>query len=127
MDRLNHLVFVQYNSKLRNKKERIKEKKNIDPLLASEANDAQGWLIDGGDDEQDVEPNTGLTWKVIEEACGANEVMQLRRSSRVRQLHEDDFKSDTEEEEVGVNEEDIEFESDHEEVVSTKNYEEEDD
>ena len=105
---------------------RIKEKKNIDPLLAPEANEAQGWLIDGGDDEQDVEPNTGLTWKVIEEACGANEVMQLRRSSRVRQLHEDDLKSDTEEE-VGVNEEDIEFESDHEEVVSTKNYEEDDD
>ena len=78
MDRLNHLVFVQYNSKLRNKKEKIKEKKNIDLLIASDANAVQGWLIDGGDDEQ------------VDE----QEASQLHRSPRVRAL-DDDFKSDT--------------------------------
>ena len=110
---------------MRNKKEK-REKKNIDPIIGSEANEAQGWLIEGGDDDQDVEPATGLTWKVIEEACGANEVLELRKSARVRQLHEEDFKSDTEEEEVNE-EEEIEYESDQEEVLPTKNYEEEDD
>ena len=45
----------------------------------------------------------------------------------MRQLHEEDFKSDTEEEEEVNEEEEIEYESDQEEVLPTKNYEEEDD
>lgn len=43
----------------------------------------------------------------------------------MRDLYEDDFSSDSEED-VNEGEDDIEFESDQEEVVVTRNYEEED-
>lgn len=58
-------------------------------LLASEATMAQGWIVDGGD--EDVETN-------IED---------------VRELHEEEFVSDEEEEDAM----DFEFESDTEEVL----------
>lgn len=126
MGRLNNLVFVQYNAKLKNKKARINLKKNIDPLLAADANQAQGWLIEGGDVDLDNEPATGLTWKEIEDMCEPSEVMLLRRSARLRdrELHEDNFQSESEEEEAN-DDEDIVFESDHEEVLPANNYEEE--
>lgn len=107
-----------------NKKEKSKSK-NVDVLLASHATFAQGWVIEGGDEE--VDPETGLSWKLIEEASGANEATQPRRSARVRELHDDDFESESEEEEE-VNEEleDIEFESEQDEVLPTKDYGQED-
>ncbi|KAG5565101.1 hypothetical protein RHGRI_001107 [Rhododendron griersonianum] len=70
----------------------------------------------GGDEE--VDPVSGLTWEVIGEATGADEVLQPRRTTRnigVRELHEEDFVSeDDTEEEV---DEDFECESDGDEVM----------
>ncbi|KAL5834474.1 hypothetical protein ACOSQ4_013971 [Xanthoceras sorbifolium] len=99
-------------SRLRNKKRRAKEN-DVDVLLAmdAEATNAQEWIVEGcGNDE--VEPGTGLTWQLVDEAIGANVILQPRRSSRVtqeRELHEDDFISEDEEEVENV---DVEFESD---------------
>ncbi|KAF8726985.1 hypothetical protein HU200_019474 [Digitaria exilis] len=83
---------------------KIKAKKNqkMDPLLFTEATHAQGWLVEGGD-EEDAEPVCGLTWKLIEEACGVEEYGNLRRSARP--------------EEEPSNEDEIDFESDQEDVV----------
>ena len=50
MNRLNNLVYVQFNVKLMNKQKREK-KRNIDVLLASDDTNAQGQIVDGGDDE----------------------------------------------------------------------------
>lgn len=108
---------------MHSKKEKAKKNKNMDPLLQTEASKAQGWLIEGGD-EEDIEPVTGLTWKLIEEACGADEVTKLRRSARLsqeRDIDEEVFESDAVEE--PINEEEIEFESDQEEVVPIMEYE----
>lgn len=80
-------------------------------LLASDASKAQGWIVEGGDDE--VEGCTGLTWETIGEASGADSVLEPRRSSRnvgVRELHEEDFLSDDDTEEEG--DEEYECESD---------------
>ncbi|XP_052188242.1 uncharacterized protein LOC127798722 [Diospyros lotus] len=112
VNRLNNLVYVQFNAKLMNKHKREKER-NVDVLLASDASNAQGWIVDGEDDEE-VEPGTGLTWEVVGEASGANEMLQARRSSRMRELHEDDFQSE-EEEEQEINE--FDFESDEDRVL----------
>jgi hypothetical protein len=49
--------------------------------------------------------------------------MQLCGSSRVRELHEDDFESDSECEDIKIQDEDVEFESDHDEVLPTDDYE----
>jgi hypothetical protein len=89
----------------------------MDPLLFTEATHSQGWLVEGGD-EEDAEPVCGLTWKLIEEACGVEECGNLRRSARLAQMREvndDDFHSETEEE--PINEDEIDFESDQEDVV----------
>ena len=99
----------------------------MDPLLASEATCAQGWFVECEDDEgSDVEPATGLTWKVIVETCAPEEVTQLRRSARLNQTRdiEDDVHDEPEEEEQ-MDEEEIEFESDQENVVTTGYGEEE--
>ncbi|KAF0898554.1 hypothetical protein E2562_008141 [Oryza meyeriana var. granulata] len=58
-----------------------------------------------------------LTWKLIEEACGVEECGKLRRSARLaqmREVNEDEIESEVEE---ATNEEDIDFESDQEDVV----------
>jgi hypothetical protein len=99
------------------KKLKAKKNQKMDHLLFTEATHAQGWLVEGGD-EEDVEPVCGLTWKLIEEACGVEECGNLRRSARLAQMREvndDDFHSETEEE--PINEDEIDFESDQEDVV----------
>uniref|UniRef100_K3Y297 HAT C-terminal dimerisation domain-containing protein n=1 Tax=Setaria italica TaxID=4555 RepID=K3Y297_SETIT len=105
--RLNKLVFIQFNSKLINKKERIMSKKITDVLLSSEATEAQGFLYEDGDncatvvyrDEEDEEMDgTGIPWSVIGDAVGADQQLELRRSARVRQLYEgEEFESEEEE------------------------------
>jgi len=88
----------------------------MDPLLGTEATKAQGWLVEGGD-EEDGEPLSGLTWKLIEEACGIEECGKLHRSARLAQMRdvsEDEFESEKEE---PINEDEIDFESDQEDVV----------
>lgn len=95
-----------------NKQKREKER-NVDVLLARDASNAQGWIVDGGDDDE-ADPGTGLTWEVVGEASGADEMLQPRRSCRVsRELHEDDFESEEEEED----EQEIDFESDEDRVL----------
>ena len=94
--RLNKLVFIQFNSKLLNKKERIASKKTTDVLLSSETTEAQGFLYEDGDDcaivvyrdEEDEMEGTQIPWSVIGDAMGAEEQLELRRSARVRQLYE---------------------------------------
>ena len=112
--RLNKLVFIQFNTKLINKKEKIKAKKISDVLLSSETTEAQGFLHEDGDecalviyrDEEDEEmEGTGVPWSVIGEAVGAEEQLELRRSARVRELYEGE-EFDSEEEEFQEDEDD---------------------
>ncbi|CAN6319029.1 unnamed protein product [Urochloa humidicola] len=101
------------------KKQKAKKNKKMDPLVASDATHAQGWMVDGGDDDTDVEPAVGLTWKLIEESCSTEDVTKLRRSARLSHMRnvDEDINSEPEEEPVNDDEEEIEFESDPEDVV----------
>ncbi|ONM28905.1 hypothetical protein ZEAMMB73_Zm00001d039466 [Zea mays] len=81
-----------------------------------------GWMVDGAEKDEegsDVEPVTGLTWKLIAETCGAEEVTKLRRSARltVQREVEDTPLSETESEEA-PQEEDVDFESDQDDVIT---------
>ncbi|XP_050121243.1 uncharacterized protein LOC126598911 [Malus sylvestris] len=94
---LNNLVYVQSNAKIMTKKEKENGKK-MDILLASEASMAQGWIVEGGDEE--VELDLGMDG----EALDVDSSLDPRRSSRnveVRELHEEDFVSDEDMEEEG--------------------------
>ncbi|XP_021305486.1 uncharacterized protein LOC8072840 [Sorghum bicolor] len=106
--RLNKLVYIQFNSKLLNRREKIKSKKINDVLLSNETTEVQGFLHENGDDcalvvyrdeeEEEEMEGTGIPWSVLGDAVGAEEQLQLRRSARVRELYEgEEFESDKEE------------------------------
>ena len=106
--RLNKLVFIQFNSKMMSKKQKIKSKKIDDVLLSSDTSEAQGFLHEDGhscalivyrdEHEEDVMPGTGIPWSVLGDAVGAEEQLELRRSTRVRQLYEEEYFESEEEE-----------------------------
>jgi len=117
-------VFIQFNALHGQKKDRAKKNKKVDPLLATEATCAQGWIVEGGEEDEisDVDPVMGLTWQLIAETCGAEEVTRLRRSARLNQPREIEEDMYSEPEDDPLDEEEIEFESDQEDVV-TASYE----
>nr|XP_020193379.1 uncharacterized protein LOC109779178 [Aegilops tauschii subsp. strangulata] len=128
-DRLNQLVYIQFNSRLLSKKRKIKQRKNIDVLLTTDASEAQGFLFEGGDDHAFMvfpdgdEGADGIPWSVVGDAMGTSEQLELRRSARVRDLHDEEFESDEEEvEETDSEEEDIEYGDDEDEVVTGRTY-----
>jgi hypothetical protein len=107
-DRLNKLVYIQFNNRLINKRAKIKSKKITDVLLSSGTTEAQGFLQENGDDcalvsfrddedEEEVMEGTGIPWSVLGDAVGAEEQLELRRSARVRELNEEEFESEEEE------------------------------
>jgi hypothetical protein len=64
---------------------------------------------------------TGLTWQQIVDACGSEEDTKLWKSATLAQptdIEEEKLPSENEEEEP-INEEEIEFESDKDEVITT--------
>ncbi|KAK1377602.1 hypothetical protein POM88_024346 [Heracleum sosnowskyi] len=81
---MSHLVYVQFNSKLSNKKKIMKEK--YDVLVANDASMAQGWIVDGGDDDEEPSLDSNITSEDIGEVTGRI----------VRELDEEDFQSDDE-------------------------------
>ncbi|KAJ1259807.1 hypothetical protein BS78_10G184300 [Paspalum vaginatum] len=120
-ERVENLVFVRFNSLHTKKKVKANNNNKVDPLLATDAACAQGWIVEGGDEEtSDVDALTGLTWQQIVDACGPEEVTKLRRSARLaqpREIEEEQLPSENEEE--PINEKEIDFESDQDEVVTT--------
>jgi ATP-dependent Clp protease adapter protein ClpS len=126
--------MIQFNSRLLSKRRKIKERKNIDVLLSSDAYEAQGFFYEGGDDHALVvfrdgdenETNDGIPWDVVGDAMGASEQLELRRSKRVRDLHDEEFESDKEDEEEDPDSdtEVIAFEDDENDmdVVTGNNY-----
>lgn len=110
---------------MKGRKEKAKINKMLDPLVQAESTHAQGWLIEGGDEDLDCEPVVGVNWKLIEEACAAEDVIKLRRSARLaqaRDVDEDEFHSEPEDD--PITEQDIDFESDQENVVPVMECEE---
>ncbi|KAL1207419.1 hypothetical protein V5N11_007013 [Cardamine amara subsp. amara] len=92
VNRLNSLVYVQFNAKLFNKQKKIKEK-NADVIFDDGNEDTvEDWLVDR---VEDIDNNV-------------NSVLTTQ-APRVRDLYDDDFESEEEEEEDVV---DMEFESD---------------
>ena len=71
----------------------------MEVLLAKDASEAQEWIVENDVLLDEVEPD---------EAMGDEEFLQNRRSSRLRELDEEEFVSEDEEE---LNE-DVEYESD---------------
>ena len=128
------LVYVQFNTKLLSKKEKISNKKSYEVLLSNDAAEAQGFFYEGGDeqalvvfrdpDEAEAEvPGTGMTWRILGDAVGADEQLQPRRSGRnqPRDLHEEEeFESEADSD---YEEEQIPFEDDEDEILGANSFE----
>ena len=128
------LVYVQFNTRLLSKKEKISNKKSYEVLLSNDAAEAQGFFYEGGDeqalvgfrdpDEAEAEvPRTGMTWRILGDAVGADEQLQPRRSGRnqPRDLHEEEeFES---EDDSDYEEEQIPFEDDEDEILGANSFE----
>jgi hypothetical protein len=97
---------------------RKKYESSCDVLLGPDASMAQDWICEGAYIEDGDDLVTGLS--NIDDAMEDIEPMEPRRSKRVRELHEmEEFVSDEEEENVIVNEDEIDFESDDDAVLET--------
>lgn len=116
---MNNLVYVQFNAKILNKKKRAKEK--VDLLVASDASMAQGWIVEGGDEDDD---GSDLTWTLIGEASGADQVLEPRRSERNVVVRELDDEVDEEMEDKIDDEEDAyNYESDGDRILEEYGFE----
>ncbi|XP_019178166.1 PREDICTED: uncharacterized protein LOC109173393 [Ipomoea nil] len=100
-NRLNNLVFVQFNATLMNKS---KQDKNIEKLVGSDASLVQDWIVENLEND-DTEPGLDCNNNAME----VDEALQPRRSARLGDLDEDNFESEGESEEE-INE--VEFEDD---------------
>jgi hypothetical protein len=77
-------------------------------------------MAQGADEEgSDVDPVTGLTWRLIAETCGPDEVTKLHRSVRLAMEREIEEEPLSETDGEPINEEDIDFESDQDVVITT--------
>jgi hypothetical protein len=87
------------------KREHIKSK-ITDVLISSDTTEAQGFLFEGGgdcaevvhrDEDDEVLPSTDIPCSIIGETMGVDEQLQLRQSSRMRDLYiEEEFESEEE-------------------------------
>lgn len=94
----------------------------VDVLIANEASKAQGWIVDGGDDEDESDITS------VEGETSEVDSAPRRRSPRnvvIRELHDEDFVSDDDTEDGGEEEDiEFEFEVDTERVVESYGEEE---
>jgi len=127
--RRDKLVYIQFNGRMMDKRKKLSSSSDV--LLAYDATEAQDWICPNAYmDEDEFDEATGISYAVLDDAIGATEAMNPRRSARVRvrELHEvDEFLSDGEDEsehEFDMDDE-IEYESDDDGVMSTKDNEDE--
>ncbi|CAH1417090.1 unnamed protein product [Lactuca virosa] len=100
--KLNNLVYVQFNANLMEKNKKRKDR-NMEVLLSNHSLFAQEWIVDCDDcDVDEVDPKT------VDEALETNVSQAPRESPKTRELFDEDFESESEEQ---VLEED-EYESD---------------
>eukprot|EP00267_Zea_mays_P045072 XP_020397312.1 uncharacterized protein LOC109941201 [Zea mays] len=131
-ERLNNLIFIQFNNRMLSKKERISRNKNYEVLLSNDCSEAQGFFFQGGDEQALVQirdededegemQGTCIPWSVLGDAMGVEDELQPHRSARVaREVDEEVWESGKEDED-NVHE-DIDYEEDNCEISNTSDY-----
>ncbi|GKA13863.1 hypothetical protein Tco_0693509 [Tanacetum coccineum] len=90
--KLNDLVFIQYNTRLRRRFESIKTNKSLDPILLRDVEENDEWTIPTENELQDfVNAGDDLLWSNVREAMRGNvDIGPSTRSKRERYRDDDD-------------------------------------
>lgn len=116
--RLNDLVYVQYNRRLRERfLERKKHPERYDPICLRDLNWGSEWMTKDGDDV--VHEGDDLTWEMVDIAMGTSEQRARRdtlsRGSTSHSMEEgDDEQDELENEEEETDDDDAPWESNDE-------------
>nr|KAJ0220671.1 hypothetical protein LSAT_V11C200100710 [Lactuca sativa] len=94
--KLNDLVFIQYNTRLQRRFESLKSNKT-DPILLRDVEENDEWTIPTEAEIQDfVDARDGLLWSDVREAMGGNvDIRHSTRSKRERYRDDDDDNDQT--------------------------------
>ena len=100
MARRDNLVYIQFNGRMIDKRKKLSSSSDV--LLGEDASRAQDWICEDAYIDEEIDPTTGMPYSIIDEAMGASDPVELRRSARVRELHEvEEFVSDDDESDHG--------------------------
>ena len=88
--KLNELVFIQYNKRLQ-KHFMSLQNKSLDPILLRDVEENDDWTIPTEDELQDfVDGGDDLLWSDVQEAMGANVDAQPNNRSKRERYRDDD-------------------------------------
>ncbi|GJZ02137.1 zinc finger, CCHC-type containing protein [Tanacetum coccineum] len=90
--KLNDLLFIQYNTRLRRRFKFIKTNKSLDPILLRDVEENDEWTIPTENEHQDfVNAGDDLLWSNVREVMGRNvDIRPSTRSKRERYRDDDD-------------------------------------
>nr|KAJ0199838.1 hypothetical protein LSAT_V11C600323420 [Lactuca sativa] len=85
--KLNDLVFIQYNTRLQRHYNLLKSNRSLDPILLRDVEENDDWLQEFADGRD------GLLWSATQEAMGRNEEVGVTTRSK-RKHYKDDVDDD---------------------------------
>ncbi|KAI3818669.1 hypothetical protein L1987_12484 [Smallanthus sonchifolius] len=93
--KLNDLVFIQYNTRLQRRYKSLKANKSLDPILLRDVEENDDWVTPTEVELQEfVDGTDGLLWSVAREAMGGNEEVGPSTKSKSERYIDDDDDDD---------------------------------
>ncbi|XP_023762549.1 uncharacterized protein LOC111911009 [Lactuca sativa] len=94
LQKLNDLVFIQYNTRLQRRCNSLKSNRSLDPILLRDVEENDDWVIPIEVELQEfADGRDGLLWSATQEAMGTNEEVGVTTRSK-RERYRDDVDDD---------------------------------
>lgn len=100
--KLNDLVFIQYNKRLEKRFNLLKINKYLDPILLRDVEENDDWVIPSEEELQEFVNARDYLWSSVRQARGLNEEVGVNTRSKRERYRDDDENGD---EVVNLNEE----------------------
>mgnify|MGYP001551357000 CR=1 FL=1 len=92
--KLNDLVFIQYNTRLQRRCNSLKSNRSLDPILLRNVEENDDWVISTEVELQEfADGRDGLLWSATQEVMGRNEEVGVTTRSK-RERYKDDVDED---------------------------------
>ncbi|CAH1439887.1 unnamed protein product [Lactuca virosa] len=101
--KLNDLVFIQYNTRLQRRFNSLKANKSLDPILLRDVDEKDDWVIPTEVELQEfVDGRDGLLWSAVREPMGGTEEVGVTTRSK-----RDRYRDDEDDDDIRVEVEDL--------------------